>query len=261
MQRGLKIGSDGDLMTLPARLTRPRVRLATAVAAVTVCAMVLLLPPAGTLAAREEAQNAAEQLFDGATLDGWVTRDGKPVTEGWVVEDGCIVRAAHGGGDILSAREYEDFDLSFEWKITAGVNSGVKYRVRAYEGELLGPEFQIIDEGGDARQKPGSETGSLYALYETSAGRVLKPAGQWNAARVVCRGTHIEHWLNGVKLLEADTASDDWSARLARSKFAKRTGFGTGGGRIMLTDHAPERGRAAGQDKVWFRKLTLRRPG
>lgn len=247
-------------MTMRRRQTRVRVTLAAAVA-VAACAIVLLSPPAGTLAAGDEAQGSAEALFDGMTLDGWVTRDGKPVTEGWAVEDGCIVRATHGGGDILSAREYEDFDLSFEWKITAGVNSGVKYRVRPYGGgELLGPEFQIVDEGGGARQKPGHETGSLYALYETSADRVLKPAGEWNAARVVCRGSRIEHWLNGVKLLEADTATDDWAARLARSKFAKRAGFGTGGGRIMLTDHAPEPGRAAGQDKVWFRKLTLRTP-
>lgn len=233
---------------------------AAALAAIT-SAIALLLPPASTRAAAEEAQDAAEELFDGKTLDGWVTRDGKPVTQGWSVEDGCIVRATHGGGDILSAGEYEDFDLSFEWKITTGVNSGLKYRVRPYGPELLGPEFQIIDEGGGAKQKPGSETGSLYALYETSAERVLQPAGEWNAARVVCRGSRIEHWLNGVKLLEADTAGDDWAARLARSKFAKRTGFGTGRGRIMLTDHAPEPGRAARADKVWFRNFSLRRPG
>src|SRR5688500_5585963 len=76
-------------------------------------------PPAVTLAAADEDQYPAQQLFDGMTLDGWVTRDGKPVTEGWAVEDGCIVRATHGGGDILTAAEYENFDLSFEWKITA----------------------------------------------------------------------------------------------------------------------------------------------
>lgn len=201
----------------------------------------------------------AAELFDGKTLDGWVTRDGEPVTKGWTVEDGCIVRATHGGGDIYTAESYEDFDLSFEWKVTAGVNSGVKYRVREYDGQRLGPEYQIIDES-TAKAKPGSETGSLYALYETSADRVLHPPGEWNHARIIARGTHLEHWLNGVKLLEADTDSEDWARRLAKSKFATRTGFGTGAGPIMLTDHAPSAGRGAKEDKVWFRNLTLRGP-
>ena len=231
---------------------------AIVVAALAAAAFALLAPPSGAGAADDAGGGESIRLFDGKSLDGWVTRDGKPVTRGWVVEDGCIVRDGHGGGDILTAEVYENFDLSFEWKISAGVNNGLKYRVRAFDGELLGPEFQIIDEGRKAA-KPGSETGSLYAVYETSSARVLKPAGEWNVGRVVARGGRIEHWLNGVKLLEADTAGDDWAARIARSKFAKRAGFGTGTGHIMLTDHAPD--DRDSEDKVWFRNLTLRRLG
>ena len=220
---------------------------------VVACTTMLRWPRAGGAPAEPAA---TEQLFDGKSLEGWVTRDGNPPAKGWAVEDGCIVRSGHGGGDLLTRDAYEDFDLAFEFKITAGVNSGLKYRVRRYGDELLGPEYQILDES-DGPAKPGSETGSLYALYETSPDRSLKPPGQWNHARIVARGSRIEHWLNDVKLLEADTASDDWSARLAKSKFARRTGFATGPGRIMLTDHAPKAGAA--EDKVWFRNVTLRR--
>jgi hypothetical protein len=210
------------------------------------------------IARADRGEGDAEPLFDGKSLAGWVTADGKPVSKGWAVEDGSIVRTGYGGGDIYTAGAYEDFDLAFEWKITAGVNNGVKYRVREYDGQRLGPEYQILDESGD-KPKPGSETGSLYALYETSPDRVLNPPGEWNHARVVARGTRIEHWLNGVKLLEADTAGEDWAKRLAKSKFATRTGFATGAGPIMLTDHAPALADLGKPDKVWFRNLTLRR--
>ena len=235
---------------------RIRSRRYAALAAVgAVCAMFLADV---TRANRDNADADAEQLFDGKTLAGWVTRDGKPVEKGWIVEDGCIVRDTHGGGDIFTEGSYGDFDLSFEWKVTAGVNSGVKYRVREFGGQRLGPEYQIIDESSD-KPKPGSETGSLYALYETSPDRVLNPPGEWNHARIVARGTRLEHWLNGVKLFEADTASDDWAKRLAKSKFAKRTGFATGAGPIMLTDHAPALSDLGKPDKIWFRNFTIRR--
>jgi tetratricopeptide (TPR) repeat protein len=235
-----------------------RAGFAVGAAAAVALAVVLSVPRA---AAEEDgpADGDLVQLFDGKSLAGWVTRDGNPVTKGWAVEDGAIVRATHGGGDIYTAASFEDFDLSFEWKITAGVNSGVKYRVREYDGQRLGPEYQIIDETAD-KPGPRSETGSLYALYETAKERAMKPPGEWNHARIVARGTRIEHWLNGVKLLDADTASEDWAKRLADSKFARRTGFATGAGPIMLTDHAPAPGAPAAQDKIWFRNLTVRQP-
>ena len=203
---------------------------AIVVVALTAGAFALLAPPSGAGAADDAGGGESIRLFDGKSLDGWVTRDGKPVTRGWVVEDGCIVRDGHGGGNILTAEVYENFDLSFEWKISAGVNNGLKYRVRAFDGELLGPEFQIIDEGRKT-PKPGSETGSLYAVYETSSARVMKPAGEWNHARVVANGGRIEHWLNGVKLLEADTGGDDDGARDDR----RATGGGRDDGRVRST--------------------------
>jgi hypothetical protein len=150
----------------------------------------------------------------------------------------------------VSREEYGDFDLSFEWKIAKGGNSGLKYRVRKYDSNTLGCEYQILDDlnakGGD---KPIFSAGSLYALYEPNAKKVLKPAGEYNSARIVVQGSKIEHWLNGQKIVEVTVGDAEWKRRVADSKFNKREGFGMNRfGKIMLTDH--------GND-VWYKNLKL----
>lgn len=199
------------------------------------------------VAAREQAS-----LFDGKTLQGWTTLDGRPVTTGWEVVDGMIRLDPSGGrpGAIITAREYGDFRLSFEWKIAAGGNSGLKYHVRKYGDRWYGCEYQILDDrthrqGGS----PLQSTGALYALYEPSQSKRVLPAGQFNASRIVVQQNKIEHWLNGQLILTATIGDRDWRKRVAASKFSDLKNFGENRrGRIMLTDHGSE---------VWYRNFKI----
>lgn len=192
-------------------------------------------------------------LFNGKTLDGWTTASGDPVENGWEVLDGELVRTGRGGA-IYAEGEFEDFFLDFEWKIAPGCNSGLKYRVRFYETGTwgrpgwLGCEYQLYDDTRNPR--PISSTGALYALYAPNDKKRVNPPGEYNHSRIVVCGTRIEHWLNGEKIVEADTSSDQWKRRVAQSKFAPVKGFGQNRrGRIQLQDHG---------GKVWFRRITLR---
>jgi hypothetical protein len=194
------------------------------------------------------------KLFDGNSLQGWTTASGKPVSNGWIVEDGLLVRDGRGGS-IYTADEYGDFELSFQWKIARRGNSGVKYRVAFYEKGVhgnpgwLGCEYQLFDDAG-RRTDPEHSCGAIYGLVAPSADKKLRPVGEFNDSRIVVRGTKVEHWLNGSKIAEADTASDDWKQRIAASKFGDVPGFFRNPkGRIELQDHG---------HKVWFRSIELR---
>jgi hypothetical protein len=200
------------------------------------------------------AEEKVISLFNGKTLDGWTTVSGQPVTRGWIVEDGMIVRTA-GGGPIYSADEYGDFEFNFEWRIATRGNSGVKYRVVHYDKGVfgrpgwLGCEYQIFDDAGRNAKGKGS-AGALYALYAPNDKKQLKPIDEFNQSRIVVRGATIEHWLNGEKIVEAVVGSDDWNQRLKSSKFGRVEGsFPAPKGRIQLQDHG---------SKVWFRNLSLR---
>jgi Leucine-rich repeat (LRR) protein len=185
-------------------------------------------------------------LFDGKTLAGWTMEDGKPVAGGWIVEDGAICRE-NRGGNIFYEREVGDFELTFEWKIVANGNSGLKYRVRKYGSQSLGCEYQMLGEKGQSLSK--GSCGALYALYEPNEKKKLNPIGEWNTAKIVVHGPVIEHWMNGEKIVEADLAGEEWRNRLAQSKFAPHADFARNTtGRIMLTDHG---------SKAWFRNLVL----
>jgi hypothetical protein len=202
---------------------------------------------AALLATAPSARGAETPLFDGKTLEGWTTLDGKPVNPGWEVVDGAIhLRVTdRSAGSIVSAGEYGDFDLTFEWKIAPRGNSGLKYRVHKYDVGFRGCEYQIID---DVRYKspvgPRSSTGALYALFEPHHDKQLNPPGKYNAARIVARGNALQHWLNDRLIVSATVGSQEWNARLGESKFAELKDFGRAGGKIMLTDHGSE---------VWFR--------
>lgn len=190
--------------------------------------------------------NEPVSLFDGQTLAGWIRQDGKPIVDGWIVEDGAICRA-NRGGHIFYEQQVGDFELTFEWKIVAGGNSGVKYRVREYDNKMLGCEYQLF--GDKDRSLSKNSCGALYALYEPNNRKQLNPIGEWNSAKIVVRGAAIEHWMNGEKIVEADLTSEEWSKRLAQSKFAPHEDFARNTiGRIMLTDHG---------SKTWYRNLIL----
>lgn len=199
-----------------------------------------------------DAKDGAVSLFDGKTLTGWTLADGKPITAGWQAEDGVLHRAGKGG-DIYTAKEYGNFDFSFEWKIAEGANSGVKYRMALFGKSWLGPEYQVLDDDKhpDAKLRDGRrKTASLYDLYVPNDKKTLNPVGQWNSSRIVAKGSKIEHWLNGKLVLQYDTASEDFKTQVAGSKFAKTPTFNQNPtGRIQLQDHG---------DEVWFRNLTIK---
>ncbi len=207
-------------------------------------------PPPNTLTA-EEQRAGWKLLFDGRSTKGWRGFQKKKAPDGWKVEDGTLTRTAESG-DLVTDKQYRDFELALEWRISEGGNSGIMYRVT--EGSeatyQTGPEMQVLD---DARHADGknrlTSAGSAYGLYASPAG-IVKPAGEWNQVRIVVRGHHVEHWLNGVKVVEYELQSPDWEARVAGSKFKQWPGYGRAPkGYIALQDHG---------DRVWYRSLKIR---
>ena len=205
-------------------------------------------------------QNAAQvasswkTLFDGSSTASWRSFRGKEFpAKGWTVDNGALRNVAGaGGGDLTTVDEYGDFDLRFEWKVGEGANSGVMYRSSETESApwATAPEYQILDDAKHADGKdPRTSAASCYALYE-GVGRVLKPVGEFNEGRVVAVGTRVEHWLNGVRVVSFDTASEGWKAKVKSSKFKDLTKFGLmTQGRIVLQDHS---------DDVWYRNVKIR---
>lgn len=206
---------------------------------------------AGPTAAIEAGTPASP--FAGEGFAAWRTLSGGPVTTGWECADGVIhllaAAKADGSGPranatIVTAGEFGDFSLAFEWRIAPGGNSGLKYRVRQFGALHLGCEYQILDDTA-AKVEPRQRSASLYGLYEPSADARPRPAGEWNSARILVKGHRIEHWLNGRRVVVATVGDADWQRRVAESKFDEYKGFGTNAhGRLMLTDHGSE---------VWFR--------
>jgi Domain of Unknown Function (DUF1080) len=195
-------------------------------------------------------------LFDGKTLNGWqpIGKAGEPI-KGWAVKDGVIFHGkAAGGGDIVTVEQFGDFELTWEWKISEGGNSGLKYNLPdAAKG--VGFEYQLLDDAKhpDARVRgTRRQSGALYDLYEPAPERKVKPVGEWNESRVVVKGDHVEQWLNGVKTVEFDFGSDDLKERIAGSKYKGMANFGVKAkSPILLQDHG---------DEVSFRNLKLRVP-
>ena len=186
------------------------------------------------------------ELFDGTSLEGWEKPNGKKITN-WTVKDGTIFRESNGG-DLYHKFWYRDFELTFEWKLNADGNSGVKYRVQSYGKRRLGCEYQLQD---DKQQEflTKHSTGSIYGLFEPNENKTLKPLGEWNTSRIVVCGYHVQHWLNGAKVVEATFGSDRWYNRVLNSKFRAFDRFGLNReGRIFLQDHG---------NPVWFRKIVV----
>lgn len=193
---------------------------------------------------------AWKPLFDGKSLEAWESPTGGEPGEGWRVENGCLHRAAKSG-DLISKAEYRDFELEFEWRISAAGNSGVKYRVRRSPAGWVGPEYQVLDDAGHPNGKVADTTAaSLYEVVPAAKDKVLKPVGEWNVSRILVRGTVLEHWLNGKLTVRIDTAGSEWAALKKDSKFSRLEGFaGPVAGRILIQDHG---------DEVWFRAIRIR---
>lgn len=216
-----------------------------------------------TLSAREQAEGW-KLLWDGKTTEGWrgARLDHFP-EKGWVIEDGILkVLKADGGestngGDIVTTRTYRNFMLSVDFKITKGANSGIKYFVdpgmNKGAGSAIGCEFQILDDERHPDAKLGvkgnRKLGSLYDLIPAPDQKPFN-INEFNTALVIVRGRHVEHWLNGTKLLEYNRDDQEWNALVAYSKYRDWPNFGNAAeGYLLLQDHG---------DEVWFRNIKIR---
>ena len=207
-----------------------------------------------TLTNQERAEGW-KLLFDGTTTTGWRGYKKDVAPEGWQVVDGAIALAGKSVGDLITVDEYENFEFAFEWKISPNGNSGVFYLVQE-KPELKntynsGPEYQVIDNEGhpDAKNGPDRFAAANYALQAPTRS-ATKPVGDWNQGRIVKNGAHVEHWLNGEKVVEYDLWSDAWKAQVAKSKFNAMPAYGTAKkGYLALQDHG---------NPVWFRSLKVK---
>jgi len=200
----------------------------------------------------EERAAGWRLLFDGRTTAGWRGYRKDHFPEGWVVKDGCLVRVGPGG-DICTVEQFDDFELKLEWRISAGGNSGIFFRVsEQYRWPWeSGPEMQVLDnaEHPDGRN-PKTSAGANYGLHAPLRD-VTRPVGFFNQVRIVADGPHVEYWLNGVKVVSYELGSPQWQALVASSKFAKMPHYGrVHKGHIVLQDHG---------DKVWYRNIKIRK--
>ena len=198
-------------------------------------------------------------LFDGTTTNGWrgFKKAGFPA-KGWSIESGRLKHSATGGaptadsGDIITVDTYNDFDLRFEWIVAPGANSGIKYLVTEDRDGPIAHEYQIIDDAKhpDALIGPHRATAALYDAIAAPATKILKPASQRNEGRILVQGNHVEHWLNGAKVIEYELGSAALKAAKAKSKFNDVPGWGEKiKGHILLQDHG---------DEVWYQNIRIR---
>jgi hypothetical protein len=219
--------------------------------------------PLNTLTTAEKEQGW-RLLFDGKTMTGWrgAYLDSLP-SRGWEVRDGMLIVQQSGGGeaafggDIVTIEEFSSFELTLEFTLTEGANSGIKYFVTEQlprpPGSARGLEYQILDDATHPDAKLGiSGNRTLASLYDLfpAANRKVVPMGEWNTARILVKGVQVEHWLNGIKVLEYERGGKDFLLHKAESKFKDVPGFGEAkSGHILLQDHGSQ---------VFYRNIKIR---
>jgi hypothetical protein len=198
-------------------------------------------------------------LFDGKSLKGWHGFNKKGPVKNWEIVDGSLVclGAAKGdtGGDIVTDKAYTNFELTWQWKIDKGSNSGVLYHVvedakypATYE---TGPEYQIIDDNGwPEKLEDWQKTGCDYAMYLPNNKKKVMPVGQWNTSKIVFNNGHVQHWLNGAKIVEFTAWNADWKKKKAEGKWKDHPDYGNAKtGLIALQDHG---------HKAYFKDIKIR---
>lgn len=194
----------------------------------------------------KELSEDYKDLFATGDFSNWTKVNGEPVS-GWTIKNGIIQRPALKEGEkrpgsIITKQHYKNFDLQFEWNISVGGNSGVKYRSQGDRGL----EYQVLDDGV---HKDKNLSAGIYALLQAAEDKPYKPGGQWNSGRIVVQDNHVEHWINGVKVAEIEIGSEDWTERFNNSKYKNYAGFGTWTGPIYFQDHS---------DPVSFRNVRIK---
>jgi hypothetical protein len=230
------------------------------VAAALAVTMSTMMAAAADKAATPNQLTAAEKkagwvlLFDGKTTKGWrgykKTADDPAGAGRWAVKEGAIClppgsgQDTHGARDLVSDGTYKAFDVKWQWKIASGGNSGLKYFVTEDHESAIGHEYQMIDDDRhpDAKIGPHRATGAFYdVLPPDAAAKKVKPIGEWNDSRVVVDGNHVEHWLNGAKILEYTLGSPEIQAQIAKSKFKTIENFDKPlDAHLLLQDHGNE---------------------
>jgi Domain of Unknown Function (DUF1080) len=214
---------------------------------------------------KKEKKDGWKLLFDGKSTNEWTgTKSNVFPEKGWVIEDGILTVLGSAdddhhssGGDIITKDQYGDFELSLEFKIPKGANSGIKYFVvnnfPNQKGNYLGLEYQIIDDENHADAKLGvNGNRTIASLYDLipAKNKKVKPVGEWNHANIIVRGNHVEHWLNGGKVLEYDRRNNEFRKLVAASKYKDLKGFGEmPEGHILLQGHG---------DTVHYRNIKIR---
>ncbi|MBS1508094.1 MAG: DUF1080 domain-containing protein [Bacteroidetes bacterium] len=199
-------------------------------------------------------------LFDGKTLNGWQNFKGRK-NNTWEVANGTLHCKALNEkvkgdgderGDIMTADEFENFEFTCEWKISPKGNSGIIYRATEEFDQpyYSGPEYQLIDDLGYTPQQTDVHlTAANYDMHATTP-KTLKPVGEWNSTKIVVNGKHVEHWLNGQKVVEYELGSPDWTKRKEASKWKEAKGYGLATkGHIDLQDHGSE---------AWFKNVMIK---
>ncbi|HMA23819.1 MAG TPA: DUF1080 domain-containing protein [Gemmatimonadaceae bacterium] len=173
------------------------------------------------------AQAGWRTLFDGKTMSAWRGYKAQDVPAGWRVVDGVIVKEK-GADDIMTRDQFANFELDLDWKLGKGGNSGIFYRGTEEYDHIYwsGPEYQLLDDANapDGKNRLTSAA-SAYGLWAAPAG-VVKPFDEWNTTRIIVNGAHVEHWLNGQKVVEYELWSPDWKAKVAASKFSAYPNYG-----------------------------------
>lgn len=208
--------------------------------------------PKDNVLTQAEQEEGWELLFDGVSMDCWKDFNGDSLTNGWKAVDGCIQApgdGSDGSGYIVTKKKYADFELTWDWKLTKGGNSGMIYHVQEDPyfavPYVTGPEYQLIDNEGweelNAPQKleEWQKLGVDYAMHLPDYSKMkVNPVGQWNTSRIVFDNGHVEHWLNGEKILEFEAWTDDWFAKKGSGKWGNAPEYGIArDGVICLQDH------------------------
>ncbi|MBI2729928.1 MAG: DUF1080 domain-containing protein [Sphingobacteriales bacterium] len=208
-----------------------------------------------------EVKDGWKLLFDGKSTTSWRAYNGKTIPAGWSIEEGALKTSgtAHDaiGGDIVyGAEPYENFELTVDWKISKGGNSGIFYHIvedtQYHAPYETAPEYQVIDDiGFPEKLEEWQKAGVDYAMYTPTTEKVLKPVGEWNHSRIVFTPAKVEYYLNDKLTVTFVPWSDDWNKRRTTGKWATYPGYGKAkSGLIGLQDHG---------SPVWFKNIKIKK--